>query len=92
MNKSLGIVLHKYKYIVSVNHRQCTQICKSPKKITIGVRRNRYIYDNGQFKKIIYPSELLFTYVDESDIVENHIMKLRNEWPNWYAIHVEKFE
>jgi len=90
-NKSNKV--NNYRYIVSINSKSQPPLCKYPKEqVKTGIRYNRFIYENGDFKKIIYPCDLLFMYINEDDIIESNIIKLKNDWPNWYAIKVELIE
>jgi hypothetical protein len=82
-----------YRYLVSVNPKNSVPQCKYPRvKIQKGIRCNRCYFEDNQFKKIIYPFELLFTYVNEDDKIENDIIDIQNDWPNWYTIRVIKSE
>jgi len=86
------VVSRKYKYIVSISNVPSIPMCKYPREnIKVGIRENKYIYEDEKIKKIIYPKELLFTEVNTNDIVENDIIELKNMWPNWYNIVVEPF-
>jgi hypothetical protein len=76
--------------MVSINSIPSIPVCKYPReRIKTGIRKNRCIYENNQLKKIIYPVELLFTNIDDSDAIEHYIIELKNMWPNWYNIQVE---
>ena len=80
-----------YGYLVSVKPKNSFPQCKYPRTIVQkGIRFNKYYFEDKQFKKIIYPIDLLFTYVNEEDKIENDIINLQNEWPNWYSIKVYK--
>ena len=59
--------------------------------IKTGIRQNKYIYEDDELKRVIYPNELLFTEVTQDDSIENHIIELKNMWPQWYKITLEKF-
>ena len=80
-----------YRYLVSVKLKNSVPQCKYP-RITVqkGIRFNRYYFEDNQFKQITYPLELLFTYVNEYDKIENDIIDIQNDWPNWYSIRVYK--
>ena len=82
-----------YRYIVSVKPTNSFPQCKYPRTtIQKGIRYNRYYFENNQFKKITYPIELLFTYINEDDKIENDIIDIQNDWPSWYSIKVTKSE
>ena len=82
-----------YRYLVSVKPKNSFPQCKYPRTtVQKGIRFNRCYFEDKQFKKIIYPLELLFTYVNEEDKIENDIINLQNDWPNWYTIKVIKSE
>ena len=86
------ITSRKYRYLVSISNVPSIPMCKYPRETIItGIRENKYIYEYEKIKKIIYPSELLFTQVNENDIIEHDIIELKNIWPNWYSIQVELF-
>lgn len=83
--------LLKYRFIVSIRNTPLPPMCKYPRETIItGIRENKYIYEDNQFKKIIYPNELLFTEVSHDDYIENHIIELKHMWPQWYNIEIEK--
>ena len=80
----------KYRYLVSISNRPSVPACKYPREnIKTGIRKNKYICDEEQCKRIIYPVELLFTEVTSNDIIEYDIIQLKDMWPNWYNIQVE---
>jgi hypothetical protein len=84
--------LLKYRFTVSISNTHLPPMCKYPReKIITGIRQNKYIYEDDQIKKVIYPVELLFTEVTDNDYIENHIIELKNMWPQWYNIEIEKF-
>jgi hypothetical protein len=82
-----------YSYLVSVKPKNSVPQCKYPRvKVQKGIRCNRYYFEDKQFKQITYPLELLFTYVNEDDKIENDIIDIQNDWPSWYSIKVTKSE
>ena len=82
-----------YRYLVSVKTNNSVPQCKYPRTIVQkGIRFNKYYFEYKQFKKITYPLELLFRYVNEDDKIENDIIDIQNDWPGWYSIKVTKSE
>ena len=82
-----------YRYLVSVKTNNSVPQCKYPRTIVQkGIRFNKYYFEGNQFKKITYPLELLFRYVNEDDKIENDIIDIQNDWPDWYSIRVTKSE
>ena len=81
-----------YHYLVSVKPKNSFPRCKYPRTtVKKGIRLcNRYYFEDNQFKQITYPLELLFTYVNEDDKIENDIIDIQNNWPDWYSIKVYK--
>ena len=80
-----------YGYLVSVKSKNSVPQCKYPRvKIQKGIRCDKCYFEDNQFKKITYPIELLFRYVNEDDKIENDIIDIQNEWPSWYSIKVYK--
>ena len=81
-----------YRYIVSVRNITKAPKCKFPReKVYTGLRFNKIIYEDNDFKKIIYPCELQFTHIAEDDIIENNIINIQQYWPHWYKIKVVPF-
>ena len=81
-----------YKYIVSVKSGNKTPRCKIPReKVSSGIRFNKIIYEDNDFKKIIYPCELQFTQITEDDAIETNIINIQQSWPHWYKIKVVPF-
>jgi hypothetical protein len=82
-----------YRYLVSVKTNNSVPQCKYPRTIVQkGIRFNKYYFEGNQFKQITYPLELLFRYVNEDDKIENDIIDIQNDWPDWYSIKVTKSE
>jgi hypothetical protein len=82
-----------YRYLVSVKTNNSVPQCKYPRvKVQKGIRCNKYYFEDNQFKKITYPLDLLFRYVNEDDKIENDIIDIQNDWPGWYSIKVTKSE
>jgi len=78
-----------YRYLVSVKNKNSIPQCKYPRTtVQKGIRFNKYYFENNQIKKIIYPFELLFRYVNEDDKIENDIIDIQHDWPDWYSIKV----
>jgi hypothetical protein len=82
-----------YRYLVSVKTKNSVPQCKYPRTtVQKGIRFNKYYFEGNQFKKITYPLELLFRYVNEDDKIENDIIDIQNDCPDWYSIKVTKSE
>lgn len=82
--------LLNYRFTVSIRGTHIPSMCKYPRTyVKACIRRNKCIYEDDQLKCIIYPENLLYTYVDQYDVVENHILELQQMWPNWYTIRVD---
>ena len=82
-----------YRYLISVKTNNSVPQCKYPRTIVQkGIRINKYYFEGNQFKQITYPLELLFRYVNEDDKIENDIIDIQNDWPDWYSIRVTKSE
>jgi len=78
-----------YRYLVSVKIKNSVPQCKYPRTtVQKGIRCNKYYFEDNQFKKITYPLELIFRYVNEDDKIENDIIDIQNDWPDWYSIRV----
>ena len=85
---------NRYNYLISVKPLKYHQhlYCKIPKETVKPHIRGCFsiYYDREQkcIKRIIYPNDLWFTYVDETDIVENKLIDIKNQWPLWYKIKI----
>jgi hypothetical protein len=82
-----------YKYLVSVKEQpnkypQCKWPREKPNYGSYRSFSKIYISPDGSKKEIIYPKDLWFTKIKESDKFETEIIDIKNDWPNWYLIQV----
>ena len=82
-----------YKYLVSVKsypnkYPQCKWPRERPNYGSYRSFSTIYISPDGSKKEIIYPKDLWFTKIKESDKFELDLIDIKNDWPNWYLIHM----
>jgi hypothetical protein len=86
-----SIINGKYKYNIklSKNRNLC---CNYPKETVKprfrGMYGVYYDYSEKDFRTITYPDENILTFIDADDLIENDLINIRNEWPNWETIDV----
>ena len=91
---SITLTLNKFRYLISVKTLGVPEYCNYPREVIVPHMRScRTVYyssdGTGKVKKeIIYPRELWYSHVDSTDPVENIILDIKNEWPNWYKIEI----
>ena len=91
---TITLNFNKYRYIISVKTIGVLEYCNYPKEAIVphtrGCKTVYYSSDgNGKVKKeIIYPPELWYSQVDSTDPVEQTVLDIKNEWPNWYSIEI----
>ena len=88
------ITLGMYKYNIKLN-KNGKNYCTYPKEgvpVFYGKIRTPsrvyYDYSTKDNRIITYPPKLFFSVVNEDDAIENDLLYIRNEWPNWDSIDV----
>ena len=80
----------KYGYLVSIKTNG-RNYCEYPKKKP---EYNRYrgfsriYFDYSSIKRIDYPPELALSWIEPGDKIEQELIDIQNEWPNWYKIKI----
>ena len=92
------ITIGMYKYNIKLN-KNGNNYCKYPKESIPDFygkirtpSRVYYDYSTKDNKIIMYPPKLYFSVVHEDDVIENNLLYIRNEWPNWASIEVVSIE
>ena len=88
-----------YRYIYNVKIKQnglgpTPPHCKWPKE-TVSQRirtQNTIIKDDKITRQVLYPKELCYTEVEPSDHVENMIIYLKDTFPDWVEIDIQKIK
>jgi len=91
MNDKHYIWRNGYQFLVKVNPGG-RNYCEYPKKAVMP-RKFRgmgivYFQYSKSCQRITYDKSLWLTEVIMNDPIEEEIIKIINEWPNWYAIDV----
>jgi len=84
------VIKKEYGYLVSVipNGRNYCNYPKEQPRYNRFRGFSRIYFDNTYIKKITYPPELILSWVDKDDKIEQELIDIQNEWPNWYKIEV----
>ena len=90
-----------YRYIYNVKIKQSglgltPPRCKWPKETVsqrIRTQNTIFIDENDKItRQVLYPKELCYTEVEPNDNVENMIIYLKNAFPDWVEIDIQKIK
>jgi hypothetical protein len=87
------IKTNNYKFLVSTHNLKNYPCCKWPRELpregTIrGFRTVYFDSNNGIQKEIIYSQNFWLELIEKNDPLELAIIDIKNNWPDWYLIHV----